>query len=77
MDIIDDYMSQLWSIPLKNKDDSFPKLKAWELAQESKTGHKVGTYITDQGELKSDKMKDWLKSCGTEQPSQHPTLPPI
>jgi len=32
MDIIDDYMSQLWSIPLKNKDDSFPELKAWELA---------------------------------------------
>ena len=67
MDIVDDYMSQLWSIPLKNKDDSFPELKAWELAQESETGKKVGTYITDQGELKSDEMRDWLKSCGIKQ----------
>ena len=67
MDIVDDYMSQLWSIPLKNKDDSFPELKAWELARESETGKKVGTYITDQGELKSDEMRDWLKSCGIKQ----------
>ena len=62
MDIVDDYTNQLWSIPSKNKDDSFPELKAWELACESQTGQKVGTYITDQGELKSDKMKEWLQS---------------
>lgn len=62
MDIVDDYTSRLWSIPLKNKDDSFPELKAWELACEMETGQKVGTYITDQGELKSDKMREWLKS---------------
>ena len=67
MDIVDDYTSQLWSIPLKNKDDSFPELKAWELARESQTGQKVGTYITDQGELKSEKMKEWLQSQGIEQ----------
>ena len=67
MDIIDDYTSQLWSIPLKNKDDSFLELKAWELARESQTGQKVGTYITDQGELKSEKMKGWLQSRGIEQ----------
>ena len=67
MDIVDDYMSQLWSIPLKNKDDSFPELKARKLAHESQTGQKVGTYITDQGELKSEKMKEWLQSRGIEQ----------
>lgn len=32
MDIVDDYTSRLWSIPLKNKDDLFPELKVWELA---------------------------------------------
>ena len=67
MDIVDDYMSQLWSSPLKNKDDSFPELKAWALARESETSQKIGMYITDQGELKSDKMRDWLKSRGTDQ----------
>jgi GAG-pre-integrase domain len=32
MNIVDDYTSFPWSIPLRNKDDSFPELKAWELA---------------------------------------------
>jgi len=63
MDIVDDYTSQLWSIPLKNKDGSFLELKAWELAHESETDKKVGTYITDQGELKSSvhksSLQDW------------------
>ena len=67
MDIVDNYTSQLWSIPLKNKDDSFPELKAWELARKVETGLKVRTYITDQGELKSGKMETWLKSHGTDQ----------
>jgi hypothetical protein len=76
MDIVDDYTSQLWSIPLKNKDDSFPELNAWELACEVETGLKVRTYITDQGELKSGKMEAWLKYRGTAQvlvtfPQQH------
>lgn len=67
MDIIDDYTSQLWSIPFKNKDDSFPELKAWELACKMETGQKVGTYITDQGKSKSDKMREWLESRGIDQ----------
>ena len=32
MDIVDNYTSFPWSIPLRNKDDSFSELKAWELA---------------------------------------------
>ena len=67
MDIVDDFTSQLWSIPLKNKDDSFLELQAWEQARQSETNQKVGMYITDQGELKSDKMREWLKSHGTDQ----------
>ena len=67
MDIVDDFTSQLWLIPLKNKDDSFLELQAWEQAHKSETNQKVGMYITDQGELKSDKMREWLKSRGTDQ----------
>ena len=40
---------------------------AWEHAWELETGLKVGTYITDNGELKSDKMHNWLASRGTSQ----------
>ena len=67
MDIVDNYTSFPWSIPLKNKDNMFLELKAWELAQESETGLKVKTYITDNGELKSNKMEAWLKYWGSTQ----------
>jgi hypothetical protein len=49
MDIVDDYTSQLWSIPLKNKDDSFPELKAWELARESETGKRLEHTLPTKG----------------------------
>jgi hypothetical protein len=32
MDIVNNFTSFPWSIPLRNKDDPFPELKAWELA---------------------------------------------
>lgn len=66
MDILDDYTSMPWTIPLKLKDDSFDELKAWEMAREAETGLKVGTYITDRGELRSAEMREWLKSRGTD-----------
>jgi hypothetical protein len=65
MDIVDDCTSFPWSIPLKTKDNTFPELKAWELAQESKTGLKVEIYIMDNSELKSNEMEAWLKSWGS------------
>ena len=67
MDIVDDYTSFPWSIPLKRKDDAFPELKNWELAREKETGTQIGTYTTDNGELKSDQMRIWLQSRGTNQ----------
>jgi Reverse transcriptase (RNA-dependent DNA polymerase)/GAG-pre-integrase domain len=67
MDIVDDYTSLPWSIPLKTKDEAFPYLKGWEIAREKETGLQVGMYITDGGELKSNEMSKWLESRGTTQ----------
>ena len=67
MNIVDDYTSHVWSIPLKGKGDAFTELTAWERAREQETGLKVGTYITDNGELKSNNMREWLTSRGTNQ----------
>jgi len=67
MDLLDDYTSKGWSIPLKSKDQAFPELQAWELAWEKETGFTVGTYRVDNGELKSKKMEAWLKSRGIQQ----------
>ena len=53
-----------WSILLKQKDNALPQLKSWQWARENKTGLKIGTDHTDNGELKSDDMWRWLTSQG-------------
>lgn len=63
MNIIDDYTSYPWSIPLKLKSDAFSKLRIWELARENETRLKIGMYYNN-GELKSDQMENWLASRG-------------
>jgi hypothetical protein len=72
MDLLDDYTSKCWSMPLKSKDQAFPELQAWELAREKETGLTVGNYIVDNGELKSKKMEAWLKSRGVQTHAPHP-----
>ena len=67
MDLLDNYTSKGWLIPLKSKDQAFPELQAWELTQEREMGFTVGMYRVDNGELKSKKMEAWLKSCGVQQ----------
>jgi transposase InsO family protein len=67
MNIVDDYTSFVWSIILKNKSDAFPALQIWERARENETGLKVGIYRMDNGELRSNQVKEWLESRGTVQ----------
>ena len=67
MDIVDDYTSRSFAIPLRSKDEAFPQLQAWQLRVENQTGMKVGTYYCDEGELKSGKTEEWLMSRGTSQ----------
>ena len=67
MDLVDDYSSRGWSFPIPKKSDAFPKLQAWEKMVKEETGLEVGTYRMDRGELKSNKMREWLESKGTKQ----------
>jgi len=67
MNIIDDFSSYAWSIPLAAKSDAFTALQAWERARELETGLKVGIYRSDNGELKSASMQQWLLSCRSQQ----------
>ena len=66
MNLIDDYSNYPWSIHLKSKSNTFSCLQAWELSVEEKTGEHVGTYVTDNSELKTNAMKAWCDSCGME-----------
>ncbi len=66
MNLVNDYTSWGWSIPLAKKNDAYTELVAWELAREKEIpGLKIGKYCTDNGELKSAEMEAWLKSRGT------------
>ncbi|KAJ3493647.1 hypothetical protein NLJ89_g10967 [Agrocybe chaxingu] len=67
MNIVDDYSSFVWTVLLSNKAEAFPKLQVWERAREAETGLKVGTYRTDNGELKSTEMEAWLQTRGVDQ----------
>jgi transposase InsO family protein len=67
MNIVDDYTSNHWSIPLKLKSDALPELKAWTSLKENSTGEKLGIFITDNGELKSNEMDAWLATRGSDQ----------
>ena len=67
MDIIDDFSSYSWSIPLASKAAAFPVLIKWQLAVELAAGLGVGRYRYDNSELKVAEMTKWLASQGTKQ----------
>ena len=68
LDIVDDYTSFVFSIPLATKDQAYPILKAWQLEVEKETGDKVKMYSVDNGtELKSSQVEAWMKETSTQQ----------
>jgi hypothetical protein len=66
VDLVDDHTSRGWMFPIPKKSDAFDKVQAWEKMVKAETGLEVGTYRTDNGELKSNKMRAWLEGKGTK-----------
>lgn len=66
MDIINNFLSYTWAIPLASKGDAPSALQAWECACKLETGSKVGIFRSDNGELKSLAMREWLLSRGMQ-----------
>ena len=64
MNIIDDYSSYVWSLPLYSKSDAAPILKAWLTALEVQTTYCLQSFITDNGELFSLQILDWCSEKG-------------
>ena len=68
LDIVDDYTSFVFSIPLAMKDQAYCNLRAWKLEVEREMGDRVKMYSVDNGtELKSGQVEAWLKEMGTQQ----------
>ena len=64
MNIIDDYSSFVWSLPLRSKDEAAPVLKHWLTALEVQTPHRLRSFVTDNGELASSQIQDWCSQKG-------------
>jgi len=64
MNIIDDYSSFVWSLPLHSKGDAALVLKHWLLTIETQTTFQLMSFVTDNGELASLQIQSWCASKG-------------
>ena len=75
LDIVDDFTSMSWSIPMKNKKEAFLAVQAWEKMHKNETGLKAGKYHTGfDGELNGMQMQAWLESQGIENEHSTPNM---
>ena len=66
LNIVDDFFSYCWSIPLPAKSDAYKALMDWEHARKLETLLKATIYRSDNGELKCTALREWLLLCGTQ-----------
>ena len=66
MNIIDDFSSYVWSLPLKSESDAAPVLQQWQQVVENLSHHRLKTLITNNGELISKSMQDWCSARGVD-----------
>jgi hypothetical protein len=64
MNVIDDYSSYVWSLPLKSKDEACPVFIAWHKAVSAQSNTRLCTVISDNGELVSRSFADYCASEG-------------
>ena len=64
MNIIDDFSSYTWSLPLRNKEEAASIFQSWHCAVENQSGHHLKILISDNGELISKSMQDWADLHG-------------
>jgi Integrase core domain len=66
MNVIDDYSSYVWSLPLRNKSKAASILKIWHCVVENQSGHCLKILITDNGELISKSIENWCEDHGID-----------
>jgi transposase InsO family protein len=66
MNVIDDFSSYVWSLPLKSKSNAGPVLQSWLRAVENQSGHRLKILVSDNGELVSRSTHEWCSLLGIE-----------
>ena len=66
MNVIDDFSSYVWSLPLRSKDEAAPVLQSWHRAVENQCGERLKILVTDNGELSSHAITSWCSLHGID-----------
>ena len=66
MNVIDDFSSYVWSLPLRSKDEAAPVLQSWHRAVENQCGERLKILVTDNGELSSHAITAWCSLHGID-----------
>ena len=64
MNIIDDFSSYIWSLPLRTKDEAATILQQWHHAIKNQSGNCLKILITDNSELVSKAVQAWCAQHG-------------
>ena len=64
MNVIDDFSSYVWSLPLVRKSEAVNILWAWHHAVENQTGDKLKIVVTDNGKFLLHMMTAWCTLHG-------------
>jgi len=64
MNIIDDFSSFVWSLPLHSKADAGSTLRTWLTAIEVQTTRRLRSFVTDNGELATIQIHHFCSECG-------------
>ena len=66
MNIINDFSSYMWTVPLKSKDEAMPALQAWHHTVENQSGHHLKILVSDNRKLVSYSMAEWCAQFGID-----------
>lgn len=66
MNVIDDFSSYVWCLPLKSKGEAASVLQNWHRLVENQSGHRLKILVTDNGELVSNAMADYCARSGID-----------
>ena len=59
MNVVDDFLNYMWSLPLISKGDAASELQKWHCTIENQSGLKLKVLVTDNGELLLKSISDW------------------
>jgi len=66
MNMIDDFSSYVWSLPLRSKGDASSILQRWHCTVTNQSSHKLQILVMDNGKLVSNAMADWCACNGID-----------